>query len=590
MAFGRRGRADHGLSARDRRQAAAVRRAARRRAAPPGSASGPGLTTRRSRRRSRRGRRAPACRCSRSRTRCRSSRSPSAPRPGWSTSSMRCSSAATQVHERLERLVIEGRGLEEILASTAGGDRRRGDRRRPGRRARSRAAGEGRAGRAGRRGAQRRDRRRGRGRRAGCVRATGGRARRAGAGGPGSRPARRRAVAWLVVVSDRGQLGEFERLCARQAAIVVGLELMRERVVHETERRLAGDLLADALGGRLEPEELRGRLRPFGIGGEAAVLVFELDDPPAAEATLESALADAGVPALVATSAAAGRPLLCAVIDAGADDPIGAARQARDSARRRAGPERRPRRRQPRRRRSARCAAPSTRRAARSRRPRSPTATPRTSPRTATSAPSRCCSRCRTTTRCASTATACSSRSSAPRASTAASCCARSRRSSSNNGNWERAARAALLPPPHAALSDPQDRGADRARSEPGDGSDRALVGADGQGSWSSDEGRSSDRDQARRVPGRDHADRRPRAAPSTATRSLIQAGAGEGSAISDSDYEAQGARILPDRRGRLRRGRDGARGQGAPAAGGRDAAARARRCSPTCTWRRRRS
>jgi purine catabolism regulator len=106
---------------------------------------------------------------------------------------------------------------------------------------------------------------------------------------------------------------------------------MRERVVQETERRLAGDLLADALGGRLEPEELRGRLRPFGIGSEAAVLVFDLDDPPAAEATLEAALTDAGVPALVATSAAAGRPLLCAVIDAGVNDPIGAARQARET-------------------------------------------------------------------------------------------------------------------------------------------------------------------------------------------------------------------------------------------------------------------
>ena len=34
------------------------------------------------------------------------------------------------------------------------------------------------------------------------------------------------------------------------------------------------------------------------------MLVFELDDPPAAEAALEAALTEAGVPALVATSAA----------------------------------------------------------------------------------------------------------------------------------------------------------------------------------------------------------------------------------------------------------------------------------------------
>ena len=53
-----------------------------------------------------------ACRCSRSPTRCRSSRSPRRPSRGWSTSSTRSCSAAPQVHERLERLVIEERGLE----------------------------------------------------------------------------------------------------------------------------------------------------------------------------------------------------------------------------------------------------------------------------------------------------------------------------------------------------------------------------------------------------------------------------------------------------------------------------------------------
>ena len=113
--------------------------------------------------------------------------------------------------------------------------------------------------------------------------------------------------------------------------MIVGLELMRERIVRETERRLAGDLLADALGDRLEADELRGRLRPFGIGAEAAVLIFDLEDPPAAEATLESALADAGVPALVATSAAAGRPLLCAVVDTQTAEPLGTARRAREA-------------------------------------------------------------------------------------------------------------------------------------------------------------------------------------------------------------------------------------------------------------------
>jgi purine catabolism regulator len=111
--------------------------------------------------------------------------------------------------------------------------------------------------------------------------------------------------------------------------MVVGLELMRERVVLETERRLAGDLLAEALGGRLDSDELRGRLRPFGIGAEAAVLLFELEDPHAGERVLEGELANGGIPAVVATSGAAGRPLLCAVIDARAGDPVEIARSLR---------------------------------------------------------------------------------------------------------------------------------------------------------------------------------------------------------------------------------------------------------------------
>jgi PucR family transcriptional regulator, purine catabolism regulatory protein len=138
-------------------------------------------------------------------------------------------------------------------------------------------------------------------------------------------------VAWLTVASERPPLDEFERLIARQGAIVVGLELMRERVVRETERRLAGDLLADALGGRLDADELRGRLRPFGIGADAAVLVFDVDDPAAAEPALETALSGAGTPALVATTSTSGKPLLCAVIDADGRDPVEVARGARSA-------------------------------------------------------------------------------------------------------------------------------------------------------------------------------------------------------------------------------------------------------------------
>jgi purine catabolism regulator len=142
--------------------------------------------------------------------------------------------------------------------------------------------------------------------------------------------ARDRAVAhaWLIGASVKGTLGEFERLILRQAATVVALELMHMRIERDTERRLAGDVLAEALTGRLDPEELQARLRPFGLGEQAAVLAFALRDPDAAAPILERALAQAGARGLVAVRAG----LLCAVIDGdagGGGDPIEVARRAR---------------------------------------------------------------------------------------------------------------------------------------------------------------------------------------------------------------------------------------------------------------------
>ena len=139
--------------------------------------------------------------------------------------------------------------------------------------------------------------------------------------------ARDRAVphAWLVGASVKGELGDFERLILRQAVTVVALELMHMRIERDTERRLAGDVLAEALTGRLHPEELQARLQPFGIGEQAAVLAFALRDPDAAAPVLERALARADAHGLVATRAG----LLCAVIDGAGVDPIAVARRAR---------------------------------------------------------------------------------------------------------------------------------------------------------------------------------------------------------------------------------------------------------------------
>src|SRR5262245_13723601 len=137
--------------------------------------------------------------------------------------------------------------------------------------------------------------------------------------------------AWLVAARDTGGLGDFERLILQQAVTVVALELMRQRAMRDTERRLAGDVLAEALTGRLSDEELAMRLRPFGIGQNAAVLVFGGPDgapAPTAEAELDRFLADSNVGALVATR----ERLLCAVVDAHENvDPISLAGRAREA-------------------------------------------------------------------------------------------------------------------------------------------------------------------------------------------------------------------------------------------------------------------
>ena len=77
------------------------------------------------------------------------------------------------------------------------------------------------------------------------------------------------------------------------------------------QRSMAGDVLAEALTGNLYPEELQAKLRPFGVGEQAAVLVFAADDQTAAATTLERALARAQVSGLVAIRAG----LVCAVVD-----------------------------------------------------------------------------------------------------------------------------------------------------------------------------------------------------------------------------------------------------------------------------------
>jgi PucR family transcriptional regulator, purine catabolism regulatory protein len=87
-------------------------------------------------------------------------------------------------------------------------------------------------------------------------------------------------------------------------------QLLNERY-ELLQRNMAGDVLAEALTGRLYPDELQARLRPFGIGESAAVLAFAMREPGTAASTLETILERTGAHSLVALR----NGLLCAVVD-----------------------------------------------------------------------------------------------------------------------------------------------------------------------------------------------------------------------------------------------------------------------------------
>jgi purine catabolism regulator len=101
-------------------------------------------------------------------------------------------------------------------------------------------------------------------------------------------------------------------------------QLVNERY-EMLQRNMVGDVLAEALTGHLYPEELQARLRPFGIGEQAAVLAFKLGDPSAGAALLERLLEREQIPNLVAIRGG----LLCAVLDGAQLEPIALARKLR---------------------------------------------------------------------------------------------------------------------------------------------------------------------------------------------------------------------------------------------------------------------
>lgn len=128
---------------------------------------------------------------------------------------------------------------------------------------------------------------------------------------------------WLLVISDGDEsLGPFESLMTRLASTVIGLGLMRMRTVRETERRLAGDLLSDALNGHSDPGEVAGRLESFGLDSSIAVLVFEAGATNTVEVAIEESLAKLPITTLVATTELSRARLVCVIADTTDNDPL----------------------------------------------------------------------------------------------------------------------------------------------------------------------------------------------------------------------------------------------------------------------------
>ncbi len=147
-----------------------------------------------------------------------------------------------------------------------------------------------------------------------------------GAGSSGPAATGRMPEAWLVALKDSGPLSDFDRLTLHQAVTIVALELLRARVAGDTERRLAGNLLAAVISGELTGAELSRRLAPLGIGERVAAIVVErVAGGRGAVAPVEAALGDAlredNAPGLVASTGS----VTCALVRGLPDDELFAA-------------------------------------------------------------------------------------------------------------------------------------------------------------------------------------------------------------------------------------------------------------------------
>jgi purine catabolism regulator len=141
-------------------------------------------------------------------------------------------------------------------------------------------------------------------------------------GGVNGAPVARLPEAWLVAIKDAGPLSDFDRLTLHQAVTIVALELLRTRVAGDTERRLAGDVLAAMVRGELAGPDLARRLAPFGLSERVAAIVAKRGGGRGSAGSLDDvvagALRDEAAPGLVASAGG----LTCALIPGMADDEL----------------------------------------------------------------------------------------------------------------------------------------------------------------------------------------------------------------------------------------------------------------------------
>jgi purine catabolism regulator len=144
-----------------------------------------------------------------------------------------------------------------------------------------------------------------------------------GSPGSGAGGSERMPEAWLVAIKDSGPLSDFDRLTLHQAVTIVALELLHRRVAGDTERRLAGDVLAAVVQGELAGAELSRRLEPFGLADRVAAIVVERPNngrgsSAPTEAALSTALREEAAPGLVASAGT----LTCALVAALAEEEL----------------------------------------------------------------------------------------------------------------------------------------------------------------------------------------------------------------------------------------------------------------------------